>query len=604
MIINDILPRLKGLKRSGSGWIALCPAHDDKRPSLSIKEKDGRALVYCFAKCAYADIVAALDISPTLDTGRARHVSSNGSTPDKTNEIEPKDGNSVPDRQIIEKRRAAEYEYTDNDGKLLYQIVRYEVIYSDGYTDKKFVARRRPAGSEAGSQGGWVYKMEGIQLALYNLVGITDSHLVYVVEGEKDVDTLAGLGVAATCNPFGAGKWRNEFNEALRGKTVVILPDNDAAGRTHAAKVATALDGIAEDIAVIDLPGLPEKGDVTDWVNGGGTADDLMDLVGRADSWQPTNAIAKSPAVASFNFTTLETLLEEPPEDVSFVWDDTLPTGGFSICSAKPKVGKSTLARNLAVAVATGQPFIGRETQPGKVLYLCLEEKRSEIRNHFERMGIVSDQILIHTGSTPKETLLGLAAAIDEFKPVLVIIDPLSRVIRVPDFNDYGSMSRGLEPLIDLARRSGCHILSLHHDSKMERSGGDALLGSTALFGAVDCHIQLKKRDSSRTVSTTQRYGEDLDETVVELDKDTGLISAGGDLQSVRTEKVKNAIIAALGENEALDEKEIKVRVEGYNRGEISKALRSLVDDGVLSRSGEGKRGNAYNYSKSSTWVN
>src|SRR5690606_20495448 len=118
------------------------------------------------------------------------------------------------------------------------------------------------------------------------------------------------------------------------------------------------------------------------------------------------------------------------------------------------------------------------------------EEKRPEIAAHFRRMAVDTAQIFVHTGRTPHNPILGLEAAILEFDPGLVVIDPLFRIIRVTDFNDYGPMSRGLEPLIDLGRKTGAHILALHHDSKMDRNGGDALLGSTAIFAAVDCHIQ------------------------------------------------------------------------------------------------------------------
>src|SRR4030095_5355695 len=88
----------------------------------------------------------------------------------------------------------------------------------------------------------------------------------------------------------------------------------------------------------------------------------------------------------SFKLTALDDLLNEPEEAVAYVWDRTLPLSGFSICAAKPKVGKSTLARNLAVAVTRGQDFLGRQTTKGKVLYLALEEKRTEVTRHFRNM--------------------------------------------------------------------------------------------------------------------------------------------------------------------------------------------------------------------------
>lgn len=303
-------------------------------------------------------------------------------------------------------------------------------------------------------------------------------------------------------------------------------------------------------------------------------------------------------SLSKFIFTPLSQMLEEPEEETSFLWEDTLPCGGFSICSAKPKAGKSTIARNLAVKIINGEPFLNRATVTGKILYLCLEEKRAEVLNHFRRMGVDTSDILIHTGTTPENALEQLAVAIAEYEPVLVIIDPLSRVLRVRDFNDYGGMARGLEPFVDIARKFNCHILALHHDSKMERSGGDALLGSTALFGAVDCHIQLKKRDKGRTVSTTQRYGEDLPETVIELDKETGIITPQGDLQSFMLKQAKTAILNVFKANEELSESQIKERIEGFSQGDISKALRQLFDEKLINRKGEGKKGKPFLYSK------
>ncbi len=307
-------------------------------------------------------------------------------------------------------------------------------------------------------------------------------------------------------------------------------------------------------------------------------------------------AHGKSTGAREFIFTPLNQLLAEPEEDVSFVWKKTLPMGGFSICSAKPKVGKSTLARNLALAVSRGKPFLGRETVRGKVLYLCLEEKRAEIAKHFRRMDASDDNIQL-SFVTPEDALTALQIAVAENEPVLTIIDPLSRIVRVRDFNDYGAMSRALEPLIDLARKTNCHIHALHHDGKGERDGGDALLGSTALFGAVDCHLQMKKRERGRTILSTQRYGEDMPETVVELEAETGLLIMQGDLQAVLQTDKKAEILASMSNTEELTEADVKERIGGA-QGLISRAIRSLVEEGKVIRNGEGKRGNPYTYRK------
>ena len=99
-----------------------------------------------------------------------------------------------------------------------------------------------------------------------------------IVEGEKDGNNLAKLGFVATCNAGGAGKWPPELNQHFTGANVVIIPDNDKAGRNHCKVVGEALKDVAASIEVLDLPGLPEKGDASDWIAAGGTADQLREL--------------------------------------------------------------------------------------------------------------------------------------------------------------------------------------------------------------------------------------------------------------------------------------------------------------------------------------
>jgi hypothetical protein len=311
---------------------------------------------------------------------------------------------------------------------------------------------------------------------------------------------------------------------------------------------------------------------------------------------QQSNGGSVSKPAPRFILTTLDELLSEPEEQVAYVWDRTLPVGGISICAAKPKVGKSTLARNLAVAITRSEAFFGRATAKGKVIYLCLEEKRAEVAAHFRRMGAQGPDIFIHTGRAPDDALAALQEAIDEFNPSLVIVDPLARFVRVRDFNDYAEMARGMEPLIDLARVTGCHILCVHHCGKGEREGGDALLGSTALFGAVDTVLIMKRREQARTLHTIQRYGEDMPETVAYLDPETGLVTAGGDLAALQINDRKQAVLEAMGE-ESLTEPDIKERVGG-NQTTTSKAIRSLHESGTLLRVGAGKRGDPYRYQK------
>jgi hypothetical protein len=315
------------------------------------------------------------------------------------------------------------------------------------------------------------------------------------------------------------------------------------------------------------------------------------------DEGEQRGADKQAKPAPRFTLTPLHALLAEPEEEVAYVWERTLPAGGVSMCAAKPKVGKSTLARNLALAITRGDDFLGRATAKGPVIYLCLEEKRAEVAAHFRRMGAQAELIFIHTGRAPDEALAALDAAIDEVKPSLIVIDPTARLLRVRDFNDYAEVARGMEPLIDLARATGCHILCVHHCGKGERDGGDALLGSTALFGAVDSLLIMKRRGQARTLQTIQRYGEDLAETVIHLNPDTGAVTAAGDLQALQLEERKKEVLDALGEDESLPEADIKERIGG-KQGLTAQALRALHQEGKINRTGKGGKRDPFHYQK------
>jgi hypothetical protein len=186
----------------------------------------------------------------------------------------------------------ATYNYCDEGGNVLLQAVRY--------LPKDFKQRRPKFG------GGWNWSVKGIRAVPYRLPELLakPTRPVVVVEGEKDVDSLSRLGIVATCNAGGAGKWAAEHAAFLRGRRVVVLPDNDEAGRNHAQQVAQSLHGIAQSVQVVELPGLPPKGDVSDWIAAGGTKDDLKRLADATALWTPTAAVQAWPEIVSSTLWT------------------------------------------------------------------------------------------------------------------------------------------------------------------------------------------------------------------------------------------------------------------------------------------------------------
>lgn len=247
---------LPSLKLNGSSKAqALCPYHDDKQPSLSIDLETG--VFHCFGCDKKGSIFDFYMARNGVDFSAAKQA------------LADRAGLTSEARKTIK----TAYDYTDEAGNLLFQTVRYE---------PKDFRQRRPDG-----KGGWIWKLENIRLVPFNLPEVIKAKSVCIAEGEKDVESLKALGLTASCNPMGAGKWRPEYNEHFKGKRVAILPDNDEPGRKHAHQVAQALKGLAESVRVVELPSLPIKGDVSDWIErGGGTKETLIELIKQAPEWE------------------------------------------------------------------------------------------------------------------------------------------------------------------------------------------------------------------------------------------------------------------------------------------------------------------------------
>jgi hypothetical protein len=180
----------------------------------------------------------------------------------------------------------ATYDYVDENDELLFQVVRFE---------PKDFRQRRPDG-----KGGWSWSLSGVRRVLYRLplldYPIKRGDTIYVVEGEKDVHVLMDRGLTATCNPGGAGKWRDEYSETVRGANVVIIADNDDAGRAHAHQVATSLHGIAQRVRLLDLaaawPACPVKGDIADWLAAGHDVNDLSAMLEQVPDYRPLGRLS------------------------------------------------------------------------------------------------------------------------------------------------------------------------------------------------------------------------------------------------------------------------------------------------------------------------
>lgn len=326
---------LEGKRRISGGWIGKCPAHDDSTPSLSVSEgKDGRVLFNCHAHCKSEDILQAMGLDwSDVNPPREKH---NGS-------------------DIV-----ATYDYRDERGTLLYQAVRLF---------PKSFRQRKP------SADGWEWKLGDVQRVPYRLPELLSADAtkwVFIVEGEKDVESLRAWKLVATCNSGGAGNWSQEFGRYFKGRKVAIIPDNDAPGREHAKQVAKSLEGHASEVKVLELPGLEEKGDFSDWARAGGDVHALRELLEGSDSVQRRGFVETPVRIDLERCVRLEQAKNVVPFNVTFLDDccEGVHPNDLVVISAATGCGKTTLATMLAEAAARN----GR-----RVHFFALEAHENEI---------------------------------------------------------------------------------------------------------------------------------------------------------------------------------------------------------------------------------
>lgn len=562
MTLAEVLAKLDHVKGIAGGFMARCPAHEDGTASLSVTEgADGRVLLHCHASCETDAIVAALGLALS-DLFPPR---------DRPNYAAP----------------TAVYEYHDEQGSVIYQSLRFPVK-ADG---KKSFLQRRPDGA-----GGWIWKMNGVRRVPYHLDTIQGKAAIFVVEGEKDADRLWSIGLPATTNSGGAGKWTADHAAALVAagvRRVCVLPDNDEPGEAHGRLVARSCDDAGLFVKLIPLPGLPAKGDVSDWLAAGHTKPELLALVKAAPPFTGRTSVVLKPKL---ELTSLADLLAEPDEAIEWLVEDRIPGGSLVLLAGKPKAGKSTLARSLAFCVAAGEPWLGFHVVMGPVWYLAFEDKRSELRRHFRQMGATGAELLhVLVGEAPQQCIQLIEERAKIEKPALIVVDTLQRLIQAKDMNDYAEVTTKFSPLLKLCRETGAACVVLHHANKFG-DGLDCILGSTALSGSVDNIFILGRGEHERTLESIQRIGDNLEATVVTLDSETGHVALAGSKRDAEIQRAAELILEVLREEaETQTERWIRERVEAAPKSQ-AQALRMMLRRGWVFRLGEGRRGNPYTY--------
>ena len=455
----------------GHKFTAQCPAHDDHKPSLDVATgQDGKALLICRSGgCDTTQILAALDLHPRdlFPPTNGRHSDMRAPDPGQPRTLE------------------ATYLYTV-DGEPLIRKHRYRL--ADG--TKTFTIQHRTNTSST-----WKNGQAGLTPDPYRWTDWADSpphRAIFIVEGEKDADRLTTLGLQATTHISGAPtgdtpKWPNNWGQTyFAGRNLIILPDNDPPGQRHAQHAATNTHPHAATVRIINLPDLPPKGDITDWLDLEHTLDDLHHLADTTPLWTPP----QQPA-SRYRLLTVQQLLDLPEPE--WLIDSILPHGTVGMIVGPPGSGKSYLALEIACTLAdnTRNRWGGHATQTGHVVYITGEGQwglgqRIEAWRHGHDGHHLNDRLRFVTAipaANNADDIEELCNEIDKVttQPHLIVFDTLARLALGLDENSASDMGTLVNVSEALRDRYQTTVALIHHTTK----DGKMYRGSSALLGAV-----------------------------------------------------------------------------------------------------------------------
>ena len=459
--VNLVLNQLQRVtETSKDHWSACCPAHDDRNPSLTVSRGRQGIVVCCqSAGCTFPEICEAIGLYEAdlfaTDNGKPCTVDV--------------------------------YTYVDEEGKELFQVVRQE---------PKTFLQRKPNG-----RGGVVWNVNGVRTVPYNLYALANAprkQVVYVVEGEKDADRLMHEGRLATCNSMGAGSWKDEHSEFLRDRDVVIIPDNDDNGRSHAQDVAVSLDGVAKRVRVLELPDLDEKGDVSDWLDADNEVEQLEQLLKGVRTWKKKvgyrgddggTGTTESNVIKGARAKKKKAREDDAPEvqgvrastverkQLKWLWPGRIPLGKLSMLVGDPGTGKSMLTLDMAARITSGAPWPDagkRKTKKGSVIILSAEDDGPDtIVPRLDTAGADLTRVLLLDVLT-----LTSGDGMDRLEQTIqqtpdcqaVFIDPIDAYMAGVDSHRNADVRVALWPLVDLAARYGVAVIAVSHMNKSQQS--------------------------------------------------------------------------------------------------------------------------------------
>lgn len=535
------------------GYMVRCPYHDDHEPSLHLwTDNAGEVAFACLAGCDWSALKEKLTelglpvAAPAAESTRDAHI-------------------------------VATYDYRDEAGSLVYQVVRYQ---------PKGFRQRRPNGN-----GGWIWNLKGTQRLPFRLPqlieAVADGKPVHVTEGEKDALAIVAAGAVATCNSGGAGKWRDEYSAHFLGANVIIVADKDEPGRKHAAVVAASLRSAAASVRIVEA----EVGkDAHDHLAAGHGLDEFV-LV----SAEP----AASTALPIHSVAELEAMQIPRPEYVVGV-PLALARGTVAELDAYPKHGKTRLTLDAVWSLLKGRPFLGAPTTKVKVLYLTEEwlvtwrDALAEAQlTGVDGQGLFWMSLIDLQGREPGdwvEVCEHLRRFCLDNGVGLLVVDTLARWAGVPDENDAVAMAAAVAPLRLIAAENVA-VLFLRHDRKGGGELGQSGRGSSAATGEADHILHLQRKAGTGETVLRQRELEGIGrlagmtgKLVIELGEG-GHYEAVGTSSDVALRRAKEVTLGLLpaSREEAWTVSELTERVQG-STATVNRALAELCREGHLKR--------------------
>ena len=521
MQAEQIAKQLGNAKRANGQWVASCPVPShgkgkgDKNPSLSVHiDDEGKVLFHCHGGCTQESVfqtIRDMHLLPELEE-----------RPDPLANIKP-----LPKIEFQQ-----EWQYQDEDRVTVFVKHRLRVGES-GKTYRLY---------KVDSDGKRYPTLGDARIVPYKLPDLLDAktagRIIYLAEGEKAVDALTSLGVAATTAHSGAGHWPEAITEYFAGANVVILPDNDLSGWSYARKAAEAILPIAKAVKVVDL-GLQEQGDdAYEFIEAGGGRSELAALVKAApritsvddvtipERLQAIQQIAPNVDMVAITSEDIAKEFESDPpkqadkpkptktikiehwdsiQDEPVVWliQDVLPALSFSALWGAPGSFKSFLALDIAEAIATGRTWMGKEVmKQGPVLYLCGEgfggvgARIKAIKIHHQTedgapIYVVRHQLNLRSSAEDFNALMMAVVQLVEETGIqfsLAIVDTLARAFGGGNENDTADMMAFVVSMGKIQEFLNCALMVLHHSGKDVAKG---MRGSSSLLGAVDTELEL-----------------------------------------------------------------------------------------------------------------